>query len=95
MTIETKTTVELSDIKTVEFECRNCHSISLWPLDVAKSPPISCHCDGDQWMTHGGDMFASITRLIELMQRFSKTTKEPFVMRFGLAPSVHASGGKG
>ena len=38
MTIETKTTIEASDIVSVEFECSKCHSKTSWPLAVAKNP---------------------------------------------------------
>lgn len=94
MTIETKTTVQLSDIRTVEFECKKCHSISSWPLEIAREVPVKCHCDSEQWMAYGGDQYAAMARLLMLMQRFSTANNEPFVMRFGLAASVHASDDK-
>lgn len=95
MTVETKTTIELSDITTIEFECEKCHSISLWPLSRAKNPPTSCPCTaGEQWMPINGDKQRAIANLISLIQMFSKTEGEPYTMRFGLSASVHASGGK-
>lgn len=85
MTVETKTTIELSDIDSVEFECKHCHSVSAWPLSVARRPPARCHCENSpQWMVGGGDMDNNITRLIELMRRLSEAQKEPFTMRFAI-----------
>ena len=98
MTVETKTTIELSDITTVEFECNKCHSITLWPLGVAKVPPPKCYCSDQQWLTVGGETYEGITSLISLMKRFREIKNEPFTMRFGIksdAASGHALSGKG
>lgn len=97
MTVETKTTIELSDVEAVEFECKNCHSVSKWPISIAKSPPLQCHCGSpSQWMTLGGDMHTNITHLIELMRQLGKAQNEPFAMRFTLktSASVRVSDGK-
>jgi hypothetical protein len=84
MTVEIKTTLQPSDVITVEFECAQCHSMTSWPLGVAKHPPMKCHCSDQQWMTLGGETYCAITDIIALLQRFSKARKEPFVMRFGI-----------
>jgi hypothetical protein len=85
MTIETKTTIQLSDLTTVEFECKNCHAIGSWPIDVAKNPPTGCPCRTDlPWMAHGGQQFAQIVDLIALVQKLGKADKELFVLRFVL-----------
>jgi hypothetical protein len=94
MTVETRTTIQLSDIANVEFECRKCGSKTVWPIGVAKSPPIKCHCEEQQWMVHGGDQFMSIARLLQLIQKVGEAQNEPFIMRFGLLASVHASSEK-
>jgi len=94
MTIETKTTIQLNDICTVEFECKKCHSQTVWPIGIAKSPPIKCHCDEQQWMVHGGDQFMALSRLLQLIQRVSEAKNEPFIMRFGLSASFPVSDGK-
>lgn len=83
MTIETKTTIQLSDIKAVEFECKNCHRVVSWPLDTARNPPFSCECAGSpQWMSVGGDTYRDLTHLIALIQRYGKSNGEQFVLRF-------------
>jgi hypothetical protein len=66
MTIETKTTIQLSDITGIEFECKNCHSVTSWPIAVAHNPLTRCHCGADQWMPHGSALYAAITDLITL-----------------------------
>jgi hypothetical protein len=45
-------------------------------------------------MAHGGPEFVAIADLISLLQQFGKAPNTPFIMRFGLAPSVLASDGK-
>lgn len=42
-------------------------------------------------MIGGGETYEGIKRLIGAIQRFTELTSEPFIMRFGLAPSGHVS----
>jgi hypothetical protein len=85
MTVETKTTIQFSDIATIEFECNDCHSKMVWPLKIAKNPPMSCSCNRDkQWMPSGGDTQHNISRLIALLQDFSASKGEPYTIRLGL-----------
>ena len=96
VTIETKTTIQPSDVTAVEFECAACHSVISWPLAVAKYPPTHCHCNPEkQWMTHGGDTYRALAELVGLLQRVSKMQNEPFILRLavkneasGLAPNA-------
>jgi len=97
MTIETKTTLQLSDIITVEFECAQCHAVTSWPLLVARNPPTRCRCTEQDWMGKGSDMYSNISDLITLLQQFSKAKNGPFIMRFGInydASLARASGSK-
>ena len=85
-------------IAAVQFECARCHSLTEWPLDVAKRPPTRCHCDDQQWMMPNGETETSISHLLSLIQRFAKAQNEGYVMRFGLkqiSVSDRASGDKG
>src|SRR5579864_7613061 len=85
MAVETKTTIQLSDIVSVEFECQKCHSITTWPLAVAKQPQMSCACSSTRWMSHGDEMFRGISDLLALVKRMGRASgKEPFIMRFGI-----------
>ena len=82
MTIETKTTIQLNDVKAVEFECKNCHRITIVPIQVAKSIPISCQCESPHWMSVNGEMHQGLIRLMELLGRFGEANREPFSSRF-------------
>jgi len=84
MTIETKTTIQLSDLINIEFECRACGATTSWPIGVAKNPPTSCRCRDEQWMPIGGQVYRDISALIDLVQRLSNTDGEKFVMRLRL-----------
>ena len=82
MTIETKTTIQLSDIKAIEFECKNCHRIALSPIAVATTPPYYCECHvPPEWMPQGGDMYQRIKNLIGLVQQLAQANNEPFAIR--------------
>jgi hypothetical protein len=96
MTIETKTTIELSDIVTVEFECKNCHAIRAWPIDAFQQPPSDCGCDSGQWMVIGADTYTRISNGIFLIRALAGMTKEPFSIRFGIRNGSlgRVSGGK-
>jgi hypothetical protein len=99
MTFETKTTMELGDIQTVEFECKKCHKISTWPIAAITQPPISCECGSPHstyWMSRDGETSKAITHLLELIKRLA-VANEPFNLRFGVkgfAASDRASSGK-
>lgn len=43
MTIETRTTIEMRDIKTVEFECGTCHTKLVYDIDKFTNPLMFCN----------------------------------------------------
>ena len=97
MTVETKTTIQLSDIKTIEFECAKCHTVTSYPLELAKQAQGSCANGCGEWMPYAGDTYKSITQLIDLVKRFGNATSEPYTLRFGIKPasaSGHAADSK-
>ena len=85
MTVETKTTIELSDIKAIEFECKNCGRIVAWPIKAAKEPPFQCDCNTPQWMSVGGDTYRSLMTLIDAIKRHGNAQGEPFILRLVVA----------
>jgi hypothetical protein len=92
MTVETKTTIQLSDITAIEFECKNCHATLSWPVAIFKHPPTACPCRTDQhWMAQGGSLFEAITEMVENLRGLSKAGNEPFIMRLGVR-ELSASG---
>ncbi len=94
MTIETRTTLELSDIRSVEFECANCHVKTTVPIDKFKQPPISCHgCESEQWFVPGSKDLSDLIHMVRSMGRFSEVGKGLFIMRFDLADASGSPGG--
>jgi hypothetical protein len=84
MTIETKTTIQLSDITTVEFECSNCGGIVSWPIAGTPRIPVSCQCGAQQWMPIGSTLYVSLCKFIELAKQLGEMTGEHFALRFGI-----------
>jgi hypothetical protein len=95
MTVETKTTIQPSDISAIEFECLKCHTVTHWPLEVAKNPLTRCHCSEENWMPYGGDTYVALANFMALLNRFSKAKAEPYRVRLALnsaLPLGHVSG---
>ena len=85
MTVETRTTIELGDVKAVEFECSNCHVKMVLPLDKFKQPFVNCRaCNSEQWFVPGSEDFNDLIQMIRAMERFSKPSKH-FRMRFDVS----------
>jgi hypothetical protein len=92
MTVETRTTIELGDVKAVEFECSNCHVKTIVPLNKFKQPPISCRgCNSEQWFVPGSEDFNDLIQMVRSMERFSKPNKL-FSMRFDISPVASREG---
>lgn len=86
MTIETRTSIELSDITALEFECKDCHTRIMFPVAGFKDPPIYCSVcfekSKKQWMVLGNQDFRDIHTLGHIIQLFSGMNKpDGFVMR--------------
>lgn len=83
MTIETKTTIQLSDVKAIEFWCKSCSRMVSYPIGSARNPPFKCECLGSpQWMGVGDNTYRDLTMLISLIQRYGQTNGEQFFLRF-------------
>lgn len=85
MTVETRTTFELPDVKAVEFECTACHAKVSFSIEGFKQPPIRCPgCDSAQWLIPGSEDYMDIVRLVRTMERFLKSNGKLFSLRFEL-----------
>ena len=89
MTIETRTTIEPSDISAIEFECTTCHARVAIPINKFKNAPLSCSsCNENeqkQWFIPGSTDYSHMRALGETIQLYSGIGKpESFVMRFHL-----------
>lgn len=85
MTSETRTTIQLSDIKAVEFECTNCHHRLVRPLGVWQSRWDSCPECGSNW-THYRATMDFLTKLsaqvVKTAEIDTQGNEAPFIVRF-------------
>ena len=85
MTSETRTTIQLSDFKGVEFECVQCHVRIVRPLGVWNFPLDSCLECGAVWTHYKGTMnvLRAISSEIAKIAAIDKPDNEsPFIVRF-------------
>jgi DNA replicative helicase MCM subunit Mcm2 (Cdc46/Mcm family) len=92
MTVETRTSIEPSDVTAIEFECRICGTKIVLPIKSFDSPPISCSAckqhDRKQWLIPGSQDFADLNVLVHTVRVFSNTAKpNGFTLRLHLANS--------
>lgn len=87
MTVKTLTSIELGDIKTIEFECGKCHTRTAFPIEKFRYPVTVCNvCEPDrQLLIDGGEELSGIVKLGQLIQRLSRLDRERFIMRFEIA----------
>jgi DNA replicative helicase MCM subunit Mcm2 (Cdc46/Mcm family) len=86
MTIETRTTLELKDIRAIEFECNTCHTKTVYPIAKYGNPPTHCsHCtEGRQWIVTGSEEWEELSKLGKTIQGASKSAG--FTLRLEIAP---------
>jgi DNA-directed RNA polymerase subunit RPC12/RpoP len=86
MTVETRTTIALSDIKGYEFECSECHSKTVRPLSAPIDMPIQCPaCRGKQWMIPGSPAFSALRQFLGFLQQPAVNGSEGFSFRLEIA----------
>ena len=80
MTIETRTTLELKDIRAIEFECNACHTKTLYSVAKYTQPPTHCpHCtEGRQWIIPGSEEWEGLANLGKVIRR---SKSELFTLR--------------
>lgn len=75
MTIETSTSIELSDIAAVEFQCAVCRAKTVIPVGSFKDAPTHCSScweqNRKQWLVPGSQDFHDIRMLAQTIQLFS------------------------
>lgn len=81
MTIETKATIQLGDVKSIEFECKNCHCLMTWPIETARQPPSECCGCGVQFMNASDGSFRRLMELLSMIKDFSAAKSLPFALR--------------
>ncbi|SRR6266404_991206 len=82
MTIETRTTIQLSDIEAIEFQCKNCNVKYVYPIKQFEGPPIFCGCNTqDAWFVANSPDRSDIAKLGEVVRRFSNQPQSKFTLR--------------
>jgi hypothetical protein len=84
MTIETRTTVELKDIKAIEFECADCHTKVSYPIDKFAHPVSICYtCHPSKLLiAERSTEHKGIVELVRLINQLSELEPKILVMRF-------------
>lgn len=88
MTNETRTTIQLSDVKAVEIECVKCHSRIVRPVGVWLSRLDCCPDCGVTWVHYRGtiDFLAGMASQIAKIAEIDKPENQaPFVVRLEIA----------
>lgn len=88
MTRETRTTVQLSDFKAVEFECVQCHARIVRPMGVWHFSLDECPECGTDWTHYNKTMavLMNISSYIAKIAEIDEPAKQsPFIVRFEIA----------
>jgi hypothetical protein len=87
MTNETRTTIQLSDIKAIEFECSACHCRIVRPVGGLQPKLLACPECGITWAQFERTMdFLSrtVSQLAKVAEVDKPENQSPFVVRFEL-----------
>jgi hypothetical protein len=88
MTLETRTTIEASDIARIEFECPVYHARTTRELSEQNFVPTRCKggmCSHVFIAENSAEM-AYLQGALDLLGRYSKTDRQSFIMRLELKP---------
>jgi hypothetical protein len=67
MTRETRTTIDVSDIVAIEFECSKCHSQTIRYLGNWHKTPIGCGSCDEQWMLPHSNDFKNLELFVSMI----------------------------
>lgn len=88
MTTETRTTIQLSDLKGIEFECVKCHARAMRPVGVWQFPLAVCPECGASWTHYNGTMNV-LKNIASQVAKYAEIddpkNDAPFIVRFELA----------
>ena len=84
MTSEVRTTIQLSDFKAVEFECRQCHCRIVRPMGGVQPLLPNCPECGISWAQSRAVMefLAKMVSQVPMASAIDKQTDSPFIVRF-------------
>jgi hypothetical protein len=89
MTIETRTTMELKDIKAIEFECATCHTKVVYSIEKFSDPVFTCYTcrPSKPLIAERSTDHKAIVQLVQLINQLSELEPGVFVMRFDITDS--------
>jgi predicted RNA-binding Zn-ribbon protein involved in translation (DUF1610 family) len=90
MTVETRTTIEPSDINAVEFECRGCGAKTIRKLDRKLQMPARCGNCGDEWFNPNRQEVHEVGIFLEQIAEYG-AGQYPYIMRFQLTSALEQS----
>lgn len=83
MTVETRSSIELTDIVAFEMECNNCHARTIRPIKPQFDVPNKCGNCSAGWMMHGSAELNNLREFLTQLQSYIKTApNQNFVLRF-------------
>ena len=87
MTTEIRTTIQLSDVRAIEFECQACHCRIVRPVGGMQPLLFACPECGTTWAHYRGsmDMLTKMASQIAKLAEIDKTSDAPFLVRFEIA----------
>lgn len=89
MTSETRTTIQLSDFKAVEFECRECRCRIVRPMGAQQSSLPACPECGNRWANWRGtlEFFTKMVSQIPKAAVIDQDESAPVIVRFEIDTS--------
>jgi DNA replicative helicase MCM subunit Mcm2 (Cdc46/Mcm family) len=84
MTSESRMTIQLSDLKAIEFECTNCHHRLVRPIGVWQSNWDSCPDCGSIWShyRHTMNFLAQFSSQVAKTKEIDNQNDSPYIVRF-------------
>ena len=74
MTFETRTTINLEDIRAIEYECTKCHSRSVRLLDDKHTVASGCNNCNNRWLADGSQEHEDLKTLLNVLRNFRKSS---------------------
>jgi hypothetical protein len=92
MASEVRTTIELSDIVRVEFECPKCHARTTTAIQEQNFLPSRCKSGFCEQLFFAEDSpeFGYLRGLLDFIGRHSKATNHSYILRFETRPLKQA-----
>jgi len=82
MTVETRSSIQLSDVVAFEMECEKCHARTIRQLDRIFEVPTRCGNCSAGWMMTGSAELNMLREFLEQLFQFRKgASNQNFILR--------------